>query len=84
MAGNLTEEIRAVCDKYSKTSGIRVAVRTRASQPMRGDPNPEPFRRVGCSRGNCLVCSTRGTVKIIAQGTELSARGARRIIKGNI
>ena len=56
-AGRMTEEIRAVCDKYNKTSAIRIAVRTRAGQPVRGDSKPEPFRRAGCSRNNCLACS---------------------------
>ena len=58
MDGKLTSEIKEVCDRYSKSTNIKVATRTRAGQPLRGDPKSEPFRRIGCRRENCLVCSS--------------------------
>ena len=57
-AGSLTSEIKAVCDRYTKSTNIKVATRTRAGQPLRGDPKSEPFRRIGCRRESCLVCSS--------------------------
>ena len=58
VAGSLTEDIRKVCDKYHKSTGMRVVVRMRAGQAMRGDPKAEPFRRAGCQRATCLACGS--------------------------
>ena len=75
-AGSLTADIRTVCDKYHKSTGIRVAIRTRAGQPMRGDPKPEPFRRAGCDRVTCLVCSggEKGNCEKNGSGYRISCR----------
>ena len=56
-AGDFTAKVRAVCSKYSKSTNIKVATRLRAGNPLKRDPKPEPFRRAGCLRDTCLVCS---------------------------
>ena len=35
---------------------MRVVTKERAGKAMRQDAKSEPFRRRGCTRGNCLVC----------------------------
>ena len=55
-AGDLTARLKAVCDKYLKSSDIKVVTRMRAGNPLKRDPKPEPFRRAGCLRDTCLVC----------------------------
>ena len=55
-AGDLTAKLRALCDKYSKTTDIKVTTRLRAGNPMKRDPKAEPFWRDGSPRDTCLVC----------------------------
>ena len=43
---------------WKQEMSFKVATRTRAGQPLRGDPKSEPFRRIGCRRESCLVCSS--------------------------
>ena len=55
-AGDLTAKIRALFDKYFKTTYIKVATRMRDGNPIMRDHKSEPFRRYGCLRHTCLVC----------------------------
>ena len=40
---DLTAEIKSICKKYSQIANINVVTMTRAGQPLRYDPKPEPF-----------------------------------------
>ena len=55
--GDLTKDIKKVCENFEAATGIKVAVRERAGNSVRSDAKAEPLRMKGCGRVDCLCCS---------------------------
>ena len=59
-AGNLTKEMKEVCVKFEKVTGMHVAVQERAGVSNKSLAKSEPLRSKKCGRQECFVCLTRG------------------------
>ena len=55
--------MRSVCTKFEATHGIRVHVCPRAGKSVTTDAKPEPLRKLGCGRLECLPCQSSGRTK---------------------
>ena len=58
--GEMTNEMKAVCNKFEEVTGFRVAVQTRAGRANKQLAKSEPLRRKKCEREDCFPCTTRG------------------------
>ena len=55
--------MRSVCTKFEETHGMRVQVCPRAGKSVKTDAKPEPLRKLGCGRLECLPCQSSGRKK---------------------
>ena len=56
--GPMIEQMKAECSKFEMLHGIRVQVCQKAGQSVRTDAKPEPLRKTGCDREDCLPCQS--------------------------
>ena len=56
--GDMLEKMQTVCGKFEETHGIRVMICPKAGASVRRDAKPEPLRKLGCSRKECLPCKS--------------------------
>ena len=61
--GNMLDKMRSVCSKFEESHGIRVQVCPRAGKSVKLDAKPEPLRKLGCERQDCLPCQSSGSRK---------------------
>ena len=54
--GNMVDRMREEVAKFEKVHGIHVPIIQRAGKSVRSDVKPEPLRKAGCGRLECLVC----------------------------
>ena len=59
-AGEMTKDMRAVCNDFEKVTGWRIPVVERAGRAMRSVAKAEPLKRKGCNRDDCFPCTTGG------------------------
>ena len=59
-AGEMTRDMRAVCNDFEKVTGWRIPVVERAGKAMRSVAKAEPLKRKGCNRDDCFPCTTGG------------------------
>ena len=58
--GPMLEQMKIECAKFERVHGIQVQVCQRAGQSVRTDAKPEPLRKTGCEREDCLPCRSSG------------------------
>ena len=61
--GDILDKINTVCEKFEQMNGNRVQVCPRAGKSVKVDAKPEPSRRLGCDREDCLPCQSPGSIK---------------------
>ena len=59
----MLKKMKTVCTKFEESHGIRVQVCPRAGKSVSTDAKPEPLRKLGCRREDCLPCQSPGRVK---------------------
>ena len=59
----MLDRMKSVCTKFDETLGIRVQVCPRAGMSVKTDAKPEPLRKLGCGRLDCLPCQLSGSEK---------------------
>ena len=63
VSGPLIEKMKSECSKFEKQHGIKVNICSRAGKSVRSDARPEPLRKPGCERVECMSCQTAGGKK---------------------
>ena len=58
--GPLMEKLKSECTKFERQHGIKVKICPRAGKSVTSDARPEPLRRDGCERLECMPCQTAG------------------------
>ena len=61
--GDLLQKLKSECEKFERAHGVRVQVCPKAGTSVKTDAKPDPLRKLGCGRVNCLPCSSTGTKK---------------------
>ena len=55
-----TKEMKSVCSKSEKVTGMRVVVQERVGISNKSIAKSEPLRNKECGREECFVCSSEG------------------------
>ena len=61
--GGMLENIKKICTKFEESHGIKVQVCPRAGISVSTDAKPEPLKKLGCRREDCLPYQSPGRVK---------------------
>ena len=56
--GDLTQKLKALCEIFEKSTGLRVTVRERAGDSVKRGVKSEPMRGRSCGRDDWLCCSS--------------------------
>ena len=56
--GDMLEKMKTVCGKFEQTHGIRVLICQKALSSVKRDAKPEPLRKLGYNREECLPCKS--------------------------
>ena len=56
VCGEMIERMKLEYKKFKKVPGTHVPVVQRAGKYVRTDVRPEPLRKTGCGRVDCLTC----------------------------
>ena len=63
VAGDMLERMKLECENFEKVHGIHVPVVQRAGISVKADAKPEPLRKPGCEREDCMICKSQDKKK---------------------
>ena len=56
--GDLLQKTKSQCEKFEKAHGVKVQICPKAGCSVKSDAKPDPLRKVGCFREDCLPCKS--------------------------
>ena len=56
--GDMLEKMKTLCEQFQERHGIKVVICPRAGSSVRTDAKPDPLRKLGCNREECLPCKS--------------------------